>query len=182
MVAITTALLARTVEERGAGRTFVVGNSAGAGLGLAAAQTLAAEDGPRPAGLILISPWLDGSMSHPDLPGLEAVDPFHRAAGLAEIGRLYADGLSVRDPRVSPLFGPMTGLAPLTVFSGTRELFLTDARTLADRAEAAGIPIDYHEAPGLPHNYALFPTPEGRAARAVILAACRAPLPAGQPH
>lgn len=182
MVEVTAALLARTLAERGPGRTFVIGNSAGAGLALAATQALAAANGPRPAELILISPWLDASMSHPDLPALETVDPFHRTPGFAEIGRVYADGLDVRDPRVSPLFGPMAGLPPLTVFSGTREIFLTDARGLAERAEAAGVAVDYHEAPGQPHNYALFPTPEGRAAREVVLAACRARRPAGQPR
>jgi acetyl esterase/lipase len=55
------------------------------------------------------------------------------------------------------------------VFSGTRDIVNPDARRLADRAAAAGVDAEYHEQPGLVHVYPLTPTPEGRAARAVIV-------------
>ncbi|MEV0298311.1 alpha/beta hydrolase [Nocardia sp. NPDC050710] len=175
MVATTAAILARTIEQRGSGRTVVMGNSAGGGLALAATQVLGDHGGPQPSRVVLISPWLDVTMSDPALAAIEPDDPFHQRPGLAEIGRLYADGLDTRDPRVSPLYGPVEGLPPLTVFCGTREMTVIDARTLTRRAEAAGVPVDYHEGAALPHNYALMPTPEGRAAREIIIDACRTP-------
>ncbi|WP_329414294.1 alpha/beta hydrolase [Nocardia vinacea] len=175
MVATTAAILARTIEQRGSGKTVVMGNSAGGLLALAAAHVLRDQGGPQLSRVVLISAWLDATLSDPALPELEQVDPLHQRPGMAEIARLYADGLDLRDPRVSPLFGAIEGLPPMTIFSGTHEMILPDARTLTRRAEAAGVPVDYHEGLGLPHNYALMPSPEGRAARKIIIDACRAP-------
>ncbi|WP_282779578.1 MULTISPECIES: alpha/beta hydrolase [unclassified Nocardia] len=180
MVPTTAAILARTIERRGTGSTVAMGNSAGGGLALAAAQALRDRGGPQPSRLVLISPWLDMTMSDPAQAEIEPTDPLHLRPGLAEIGRCYADRLAPEDPRVSPLFGRFEGLPPITAFAGTREIFVTDTRTLARRAAEAHVPIDYHEAPNLPHNYALFPAPEGRAAREIMVAACRAPVPAGR--
>ncbi|WP_433677694.1 alpha/beta hydrolase fold domain-containing protein [Nocardia sp. CA-119907] len=173
MVATAAEILARTIERRGAKNTIIMGNSAGAGLALAATQALLTQGKPLPARVVLISPWLDMSLSDPAQAALADDDPFHQAPGLVEIGRLYADDLDTRDPRVSPLFGPVAGLPPLTVFCGTREMALTDARTLVTRARDAGVSIDYHEGTGLVHNYALMPTPEGHAATDIIINACR---------
>ena len=44
-----------------------------------------------------------------------------------------------------------------------------DARLLAEKAAAAGVAIEYYEEPGLLHVFPLTPTPEGRAARRIIV-------------
>ena len=62
----------------------------------------------------------------------------------------------------------------MTVFSGTHDILNTDARELVEKAEAAGVAVDHHEADGLPHVYSFLPTPEGSAAREGIVRACRA--------
>lgn len=67
-------------------------------------------------------------------------DPMLTRTGLAESGRLYAGNLDTTDPLVSPLYGRLDGLAPLTVFCGTHDLLLTDSRTLAHKAAAVGVP------------------------------------------
>ena len=69
---------------------------------------------------------------------------------------------------VSPLFGDLAGLGPLTVFSGTRDITSPDTRLLVSRARAAGVQVDHHEEPGLVHVHAILPVPEGRRARRVI--------------
>ncbi|MCX4695508.1 alpha/beta hydrolase [Streptomyces sp. NBC_01408] len=86
---------------------------------------------------------------------------------------MYADPLDTTDPRVSPLHGTLSGLAPLTVFSGTHDILITDSDALAAKATSAGVPLDYHRAEGLPHVYPLRPVPEGPAARDLIVNACR---------
>ncbi|WP_157489155.1 alpha/beta hydrolase fold domain-containing protein, partial [Pseudofrankia sp. DC12] len=88
--------------------------------------------------------------------------------------RHYAGALDVADPLVSPLNGSLAGLAPLTVLCGTHDVLLTDSRRLAAGAAEAGVAVDYHEAPGLPHCYPLAPIPEAAAARTALVAACRA--------
>ncbi|WP_328297065.1 alpha/beta hydrolase [Streptomyces sp. NBC_00435] len=158
----------------GDGGTVLIGDSAGAGLALAAAQRLRERTGAQPSRIVLISPWLDVSMSHPDQAAIEAGDPMLARPGLREAGRLYAGNLTADDPRVSPLHGSFAGLAPMTVFTGTRDVLTTDSRELLSRARAAGAEVEFHEEPGLPHVYPLLPLPEGRAARDRIVELVRA--------
>ncbi|WP_371680095.1 alpha/beta hydrolase fold domain-containing protein [Streptomyces sp. NBC_01276] len=168
-VPVAADLLSGLIESGGAGGTVLVGDSAGAGLALAAAQRLRERTGAQPSRIVLISPWLDVSMSHPGQAAIEPADPVLTRAGLAEAGRLYAGTLPFDDPRVSPLHGSFEGLAPLTVFTGTRDVLSTDSRELLRRARAAGVEVEWHEEPGLPHGYPLLPVPEGRAARERIV-------------
>ncbi|MFG2710735.1 alpha/beta hydrolase fold domain-containing protein [Streptomyces goshikiensis] len=164
-VPVAADLLSGMIASAGAGGTVLIGDSAGAGLALAAAQRLRDRTGAQPSRIVLISPWLDVSMSHPDQPAIEAADPILARPGLLEAGRLYAGNLATDDPRVSPLHGSFAGLAPLTVFTGTRDVLTTDSRELLRRAREGGTEVEFHEAPGMPHGYPLLPVPEGRAAR-----------------
>ncbi|MEU3313637.1 alpha/beta hydrolase fold domain-containing protein [Streptomyces sp. NPDC001591] len=164
-VPVATDLLSGLIESGGAGGTVLLGDCAGAGMALAAAQRLRERTGAQPSRIVLISPWLDVSMSHPGQAAIEPADPVLARPGLAEAGRLYAGTLRADDPRVSPLHGSFAGLAPLTVFTGTRDVLSTDSRELLRRARAAGAEVEWHEEPGLPHGYPLLPVPEGRAAR-----------------
>ncbi|MEU9251890.1 alpha/beta hydrolase [Streptomyces sp. NPDC048270] len=164
-VPVAADLLSGLIASGGEGGTVLVGDSAGAGLALAAAQRLRERSGAQPSRIVLISPWLDVTMSHPDQAGIEADDPMLARPGLREAGRLYAGTLAADDPRVSPLHGSFEGLAPLTVFTGTRDVLTTDSRELVRRARAAGVEVEFHEEAGLPHVYPLLPLPEGRAAR-----------------
>ena len=72
----------------------------------------------------------------------------------------------------------LTGLGPLTVFSGIRDILQPDIRLLIDKARTAGIDVDYHEQPGLVHVYPLTPTPEGRDALAILIERLRTTQPA----
>ncbi|MER5928726.1 alpha/beta hydrolase [Streptomyces sp. NPDC002054] len=164
-VPVATDLLSGLIASGGAGGTVLLGDSAGAGLALAAAQRLRDRTGAQPSRIVLISPWLDLTVSHPDQAAIEPADPMLARPGLVEAGRLYAGTLAADDPLVSPLHGSFAGLAPLTVFTGTRDVLTTDSRELLRRAVADGTDVDFHEAPGLPHGYPLLPVPEGREAR-----------------
>ncbi|MFD3695523.1 alpha/beta hydrolase fold domain-containing protein [Streptomyces sp. NPDC058646] len=168
-VPVAADLLSGLIAGGGAGGTVLIGDSAGAGLALAAAQRLRDRTGDQPSRIVLISPWLDVTMSHPDQAVIEAGDPMLARSGLLEAGRLYAGTLAADDPRVSPLHGSFAGLAPLTVFTGTRDLLTTDSRELLRRARAAGTEVEFHEEAGMPHGYPLMPVPEGRAARERIV-------------
>ncbi|MFJ2093364.1 alpha/beta hydrolase [Streptomyces sp. NPDC087901] len=175
LVPATADLLARVIEEAGADNMILMGDSAGGGLALATAQYLRDHHGLQPARTVLISPWLDVTTNHPDQVAIEPLDPMLARPGLVEAGRLYAGGLDPADPLVSPLHGTMQGLAPLTVLCGTHDILVTDSRALTDKARAAGVPVDYHEAAAMPHVFPLMPTPEGRTARALVIDACRVP-------
>lgn len=169
VVPVTAELLRMLLEDAGPAKVTVVGNSAGAGLALAACQWLRDRGHRQPNRLMLISPAADASVSRPEQVEIAGRDPIQDIPGIIEAGRLYAGALDVGHPFVSPLNGAFRALAPMTIFSGTRDLLYPDSVDLAERARAVGVPVELHLLRDQPHNYALMPTPEGRRARAIIL-------------
>ncbi|MCK1733339.1 alpha/beta hydrolase fold domain-containing protein [Bradyrhizobium sp. 138] len=167
----TAELLRMLLEDAGSAKVTVVGNSAGAGLALAACQWLRDRGHRQPARLVLISPAADASVSRPEQVEIATRDPIQDIPGIVEAGRLYAGELDIGHPFVSPLNGAFRFLAPMTIFAGTRDLLYPDSVDLAERARAVGVPVELHLLRDQPHNYALMPTPEGRRARALIMRA-----------
>lgn len=146
------------------------GDSAGAGLALAVTQTLPECGLPMPDRLILLSPWLDITMSNPQIRQVEQRDPWLSSAGLIEVGRAWAGGDNPRDPRLSPINGPIAGLPPLDLYIGTADIFDPDARALREQAEQAGVAFRLTEVDDAFHVYALAPVPEARTATKAIIA------------
>jgi acetyl esterase/lipase len=165
--------IAELVAEKAAPDHSVclAGDSAGGQLALSAAVLLRDERRLVLPQTVLISPVLDVSLTNPLIDAVR--DPWLTRVGLLEFAKRWCGELPMTDPMVSPLNADLSGLGPLTVFSGTRDLLNPDARLLVDKAAAAGVEIDYHEQSGLVHVYPLTPTPEGRAARALIVECLR---------
>ena len=164
-------LVRKLMEDAGSAKVTLIGNSAGAGMALAACLWLRDAGHRQPDGLVLISPGLDFSISRPEQQEIATRDPINDIPGTLELGRLYAGDLGIAHPYVSPLNGDMRGLAPMTVFAGTHDLLYPDSVELAAKAREAGVPVELHLRKGQPHNYAAMPTPEGREARAIIVRA-----------
>ncbi|MCV6966561.1 esterase [Mycobacterium intermedium] len=148
-------------------RVYLVGDSAGGQMALSAALLLRDEHDVVIPRTVLISPVLDLSLSNPDIAAVD--DPWLGRDGLLVFADRWRGDLSLGDPRVDPLAADLRGLGALTVFSGTRDILNPDARLLVQKAGAAGVAVDYHEKPGLLHVYPLSSTPEGRAARRIIV-------------
>ena len=173
IVPAMTDLAAALIAERGA-RTFALfGDSAGGGMALAVAQQLRDRGFPAPRATVLISPWLDISGTDPRLAEISPSDPWLAVPGSRAAGDLYRGELSEFDPLVSPLYGNLLGLGPITMFSGTRDILNADAHRLADAAARAHVDLDFHEAPGMIHVYPLLPIPEAKVAREVMRRAVR---------
>jgi acetyl esterase/lipase len=138
------------------------GDSAGGGLCATTAQT-ARDAGLRQAsGLLLICPWLDVTISHPEQLVIEKRDSILTVQGAREAGQLYARDVGVHDKRVSPIHGDWQGLPPIQCFSGSDDILLLDSRALK-----AKLPdIDYFEGEGLMHDWPLFFFRESKDAQA----------------
>lgn len=146
------------------GRSVVLlGDSAGGGLALVAAQQASPAVRQRVAGLLLIAPWTDLTMANPAVDAVEPTDPWLTRAGLHPIAQSWAGDLALDDPVVSPLFGDLTGLPPVEVWVGTRDITLPDCRELERRMPGSAA-FALHVEEGAIHDYPLLPTPEGRAA------------------
>jgi len=155
------------------GQVSIVGDSSGGGMALAVAMALRDLEVPPLHATVLISPWLDVSGTDPRLAEIAPRDPWLAVPGTHAAGALYRGSLGEADWRVSPLYGSLEGLGPITMFSGTRDILNADAHRLLPLAAEAGVALDFHEGEGMIHNYPILPMPEGDAARAVIVAAVR---------
>ncbi|MFI1913536.1 alpha/beta hydrolase fold domain-containing protein [Nocardia sp. NPDC020380] len=156
------------------GEVRLGGDSAGGQIALSTAVALRDEHEVRIPRTILIAPALDLSMSNPEIPVVQRIDPWLGRDGGLILGEHWRGAFPIDHPWVSPLFATFEGLGPLTVFSGTRDILNPDARLLIGKARAAGVDLEYHEGEHLVHVYPLTPTVEGRAARALIVNQLRA--------
>jgi acetyl esterase/lipase len=141
----------------------LVGDSAGGGLAVGIAQTVARRPGPQPTHLVVFAPWVDLAGRTPGTLEAARADPWLTLSKL----RLYGSWWGAGDPpaaEASPLDGDLSGLPLTLVMCGTRDLLLPQSRALVAGARAAGSPVTYVEEPGLLHVYPLLPIPEARRA------------------
>lgn len=163
-----TALYRALVAENPDRRRILMGDSAGGGLALGLAESLAGAGEALPERLILFSPWVDVSMENPDLADYLAVEPMLHLELVKVHGQYWAGHADTRHWQVSPLFGDMTGLPPVTVYCGTRELLCPDIRLAQEKLTAAGVDATLRVGTGLNHDWPLMPIPEADRAFAEI--------------
>ncbi|WP_187774203.1 alpha/beta hydrolase [Lolliginicoccus suaedae] len=128
------------------GRIVLAGDSAGGGLVLSTALRLRSSGAPLPAALVLISPWIDLTVS--DLS--ETRDPMLSAPWLRECARRYIAGGPL-DAEVDPLHADLAGLPPTLIHVGSDEILLHDAKRLAAHAQEAGVDVTLTVLEGLWH-------------------------------
>ncbi|MFD4416343.1 alpha/beta hydrolase [Bacillus safensis] len=157
--------------EKGTPENIVImGDSAGGGLSLAFAQYLAEKGLPQPGNIILLSPWLDVTLSNPDIAAMVPKEPMLNLALLIEAGKRYAGEMDETHHLVSPIYGEIKSLGRISVFIGTHEFFLPDARKFKEMADKQGVPINYIEYPKMNHVFPVFPIPEAKKALNQIVA------------
>ena len=130
----------------------VVGTSAGGGM--AASLMLKARDEglAMPAALVLQTPEIDLTESGDTFTTNDTIDVVlkHR---LTESIALYADGHDLQDPYLSPIFGDFSkGFPPTILFSGTRDLFLSNTVRMHRALLRAGIEAELHVFEAMPHG------------------------------
>ena len=154
----------------------IMGDSAGGGLSLGLAMKLNELSLPQPRDIIMLSPWLDVSMSNPIIPAYDKLDPMLGIYGLKELGQMWAGELGVCSSMASPIYGDVRGLGRLTLFVGTHEILLPDAQRFFVRAQAHDVPLNYFEWPKMNHVFPLFPIPERKQAIELMLRILREPV------
>lgn len=148
---------------------IIMGDSAGGGLTLGLVQWLKTQSGlPMPKAQIVISPWLDITLSNPDIEDYETVEPMLKADNLKIIGKIWSGDADPDYYKVSPMFGDLGGLPKLYLIVGTREIILPDARKYVELLEAAGADYEYFEYEMQNHVFPLYPIREGIEARKQI--------------
>jgi acetyl esterase/lipase len=150
-------------------KMILMGDSSGGGFALALAQKLKNEQIPQPSQIVLLSPWLDITLSNPEICEIAGNDPFLEVESLRKAGNLFAGDTDTEHHLLSPINGPLEGLGRISLFIGSGEILLPDARKLKSIAEARGIEIDYQEYPGMMHAWMFLNLPESKRARRHIV-------------
>lgn len=158
------------IKTSGNENVILMGDSAGGGFALALAQLLLEKGLPQPRHIMLISPWLDITMKNPSAYALEHKDPMLGIYGLIQMGKAYAGDTDPNHYLLSPINGEINGLGEITLFVGTHEVLLPDARKFRDRLTSQGIELNYFEYPKMNHIFLLYPIPEAKKATKEMVA------------
>ena len=138
-------------------RVIFIGDSAGGGIALGFSQYLRNQNRKQPEQIILISPWLDVTMSNPDLKQIEVKDKILSVRGLKSAGEKYAGDLDLKDYRVSPIYGDFKGLCNISIFTGTHDILNIDAKKCKQLMEKSNIQFNYFEYPKMFHDWIVIP-------------------------
>jgi epsilon-lactone hydrolase len=140
MVAVYSRLLEDGLDPK---TTVIAGDSAGGGLTLALAMTLRDRGITAPAALGLICPWANLAIDVDQLrPKLR--DPLILPSMTAEWAPRYAGAVEPMSPGISPVYGDMTGLAPIVIQTAGDDPIRCDAVDIARAVAATGKGIVDH--------------------------------------
>lgn len=145
----------------------VMGVGAGGALACGFCESLN-EDQSQPDHLVLISPWLDLTMSH-DHKQFEKKDPMLSAYGIGQIGNLWAGSKSVYAPKVSPFYGDVSNLSDVLMIAGTHELLYPDILRFYHKLRSHHINTKLITGDHMIHNYPILPIPEAKEALRQII-------------
>lgn len=161
-------LITELVAEYGPDNVSIYGDSAGGGIALSAVQELVRRGETVPAGMVLLSPVVDASLSNPAIRFVN--DPVLNIDVLKANFARWAADLDLTDPLVSPLYGSLSGLPPTAVYAGSLEILAPDAIALQEKSSVtpdANFTFDLRT--GVIHDWAMTSwLPEARAVRSRI--------------
>jgi epsilon-lactone hydrolase len=151
-------------EDQSPRRIVVAGDSAGGGLALSLMLVLRAAGTPLPAAAALFSPWTDLAATGESVRTNAARCAMFHGPAVGPTARLYLGGADPRNPLASPLYADLSGLPPILIHAGADEVLRDDSTRLAEKARAAGVPVELKIWPVVPHAWQLAPhrIPEAR--------------------
>ena len=154
--AALTAFYDEVVADLPCSELVFMGDSAGGGMALSFAMQLRDAGTAGPDELILLCPWVDVTLTNGDIPAYEAKDPALNSEMLRHLGTIWAGDLGTDDPIISPLYGDLTGLGKVTLFTTTGELLYPDIMLLGDALADAGNDTEVITAAGVFHVWPLY--------------------------
>jgi acetyl esterase/lipase len=133
------------------GAFAIAGDSAGAGLALAAALALRQRHAAVPTALVLLSPWVDLTVSA--LAETAVGDVMLSVSWLGACARHYLADHDEKAPLASPLFGDLQGLPPVLIQTSPGELLHGEGLKLHDALDKASVAVRCEIVPGRWHEF-----------------------------
>ncbi len=147
-----------------------MGDSAGGGLAMAICLAANESDRSGPGALVLLSPWVDMTITGSAASDAEVADPLVTRANLEELRGWYLADADPTTPLASPARGSLAGLPPTLIQVGARELLRADAVRLGEQLLAHGVDARCDVWDGLVHVWHFYAglVPEADAALGAI--------------
>ncbi|MEY2759181.1 MAG: hypothetical protein RIR33_2959 [Pseudomonadota bacterium] len=136
-------------EDVKANNVILAGDSAGAALAMAMVLRLRDIGASLPAGMMLLSPWVDLANRGWSHTAKAQRDPFLTTRGLSTRAQEYFGGAGV----LPILETDLRGLPPTFIQTGEAEILMSDSTALAERLGAAGVPVTLEIWPEMFHVF-----------------------------
>lgn len=130
-----------------------MGDSAGGGLCLATLNKIKELGLPQPAAAVALSPWTDLTNSGETFTTHLHLEVLAPAESWTVFSQHYEGESDRTDPGMSPLYGDLTGLPPISIYVGAHETLLSDSTRYAEKAKAAGVDVKLTVGEELFHCY-----------------------------
>jgi acetyl esterase/lipase len=140
-------------------KVVLAGDSAGGHLAVAVALRAKREGLPGPAAISLFGPLIDPACRASGADPRSRNQPLHPKLAARALA-LYVGNHDVDDPRLCLLNADLSGLPPIDLHYGSREMMRADAEEFAAKVHASGGRCDVRMWPGLMHGYWLRPSEE----------------------
>ncbi len=132
-----------------ASNVVLAGDSAGGALAMGLLLRLKALGTAMPAGVILLSPWVDLAHKGWSHTAKAKRDPFLTTNGLAMRANEYFGGAG----QLPILDADLSGLPPAYIQTGEAEILMSDSTALAERLGAAGVAVTLEIWPEMFHVF-----------------------------
>ena len=133
----------------------VAGDSAGGGLTLSLMLALRAAGAPLPAAAALFSPWTDLAATGDSIRTNARRCAMFNGEDIGPSARYYLGSADPCNPLASPFYADLAGLPPLLIHVGADECLRDDSTRVAEKARAAGVPVELRVWPVVPHAWQL---------------------------
>jgi len=107
----------------------------------------------QPAGLVMLSPWVNLANEGASWVSKAESDPMITKQGLDDMTAAYLQGQSTDNPLSSPVTADLAGLPPMLIQTGSEEVLLTDSTDLAARAADAKVMVTLEVWPEMTHVF-----------------------------
>lgn len=147
----------------------LMGDSAGGGFALGLISEINRLKLKKEKMTILISPWLDLTMTNPKIQEYQKVDPWLNSDSLKVAAKFWAKGANLKDPRLSPIYANLSLYKDVVIFTGTRDILYPDILLFSEKLNEKNIDHKLIVGKNLNHDYPLFPIPEAKNAIDMII-------------
>ena len=132
------------------------GDSAGGGLVISTLLSLRDAGYPLPAAGLCISPWADLTGTAPSYETQAESDPMISSVGIRKVATMYLGSAPSDTPLASSIFADLSGLPPMLIQVGEREVLHDDSIALSNKIQQADGEALLEVAPHMIHVWHAF--------------------------